>query len=512
VATANAGALDGNQTANRQILAYVALPGVAVPPGHEVFLRWFDPNDSGTDHGLALDDLTVSFNGGSSPPPSAPQIVTPPGSRNAVAGETVQFSVVASGNPAPAYQWRFNGSPLAQATNAALTLFNVTTNDAGSYQVLVTNNQGAVTSAPAILTISPAAAGVSVLTYNVKGNGATNWTTNAPQVQAIARQLQYLDPDIITFNEIPFEYRNEMNNFVAAFLPGHQVAISSGTDGAIVSAIASRYPILRASKWLDGIDLRSFGYSNANNALDNFTRDLYEAEIDVPGFPRPLHVFTTHLKATSGTTYEDAAAKRAAEAAAITNFFATNLFTLYPYDPYLLTGDLNDADTNALAIQKLVSAPTGLHLTNPRHPVTGSINTFSTANANPSSRLDYLLPGPLLQANLQTGQVFRSGLVNPLPPGLNADDSQVASDHYPVLLVFNNPFDRPFEIISVTRTNLTVTLRWESVFGQPYRVESSSNLVTWATLANNLVATGKNHVYSTNLTAAERFFRVYRIP
>jgi hypothetical protein len=122
------------------------------------------------------------------------------------------------------------------------------------------------------------------------------------------------------------------------------------------------------------------------------------------------------------------------------------------------------------------------------------------------------LPGPLLQANLRTGLVFRSGLVNPLPPGLNADDSQVASDHYPVLLVFNHPYDRPFEIISVTRTNSTVTLRWESVFGQPYRVESSSNLVTWAMLANNLVATGTNHVYSTNLTAAERFFRVSRIP
>jgi endonuclease/exonuclease/phosphatase family metal-dependent hydrolase len=512
VATATAGALDGNLAANRQILAGVALTGVGVPPGHEVFLRWSDPNDSGNDHGLALDELVVTFNTGTSNPPSAPQLVTPPVSRNAVAGETVQFSVVASGNPAPVYQWRFNGSPLATATNATLTLFDVTANDAGSYQVTVTNSQEAVTSAPVTLTISPAAAGVSVLTYNVKGNGATDWTTNAPQVQAIARQLQHLDPDIITFNEIPFEYRNEMTNFVAAFLPGYQLAVSSGTDGAIVSAIASRYPILRASKWLDGIDLRSFGYSNANNALDNFTRDLYEAEIDVAGFPRPLHVFTTHLKATSGTTYEDAAAKRAAEAAAITNFFATNLLTLYPYDPYVLTGDMNDSDPNSLAIQKLVSAPTGLHLTDPRHPTTGSINTFSTANANPSSRLDYLFPGPLLQANLQTGQVFRSSLVNPLPPGLNAADSQVASDHYPVLLVFNNPYDRPFEIRSVTRTNTTVTLRWESVFGQPYRVESSSNLVTWATLADNLVATGTNHVYSTNLPAPGQFFRVYRIP
>ena len=25
------------------------------------FLRWFDPNDSGNDHGLSIDDLSVSF-------------------------------------------------------------------------------------------------------------------------------------------------------------------------------------------------------------------------------------------------------------------------------------------------------------------------------------------------------------------------------------------------------------------------------------------------------------------
>ena len=39
-----------------------------------------------------------------------------------------------------------------------------------------------------------------------------------------------------------------------------------------------------------------------------FTRDLFEAEILVPGWTRPLHVFTTHLKA--GATNPDDALKR----------------------------------------------------------------------------------------------------------------------------------------------------------------------------------------------------------
>lgn len=508
-----AGALDGNATTNRQVFASVVLSSVTVAPGQEIFLRWTDINDSGNDHGLALDDLTVRFDSGVTNPPVAPMILTQPQSQSATVGDTVAFNVVASGNPSPSYQWQFSGTNLTGEMNAALTLNNITTNAAGDYRVIVANSAGAVTSTVATLTVTVPVPGVSLLTYNVKGNGATNWSTSAPQVQAIARQLQYLQPDVITFNEIPWDLRYEMTNFIAAFLPNYNLAISSGTDGSICSAIATRFPITRASKWLDGIDLRSFGYSNANNALDNFTRDLFEAQIAVPGFVRPLHVFTTHLKATSsGAEYADNALKRAAEAAAITNFFATNLFTFYPYDLYTISGDMNASDTNELCIQTLLSPATGLTMTQPRNPVTGSVNTYSTATANPSSRLDYIFPGPLLYSNIKTSLVFRSSLVAPLPPGLNSNDSQIASDHYPVLMVFNNPYDKPFQLLSITRTNPTVTLKWESVFGQPYRVESSTNLTTWTTQANNLVAAGTNYTFSTNLNDALRFFRVYRLP
>jgi endonuclease/exonuclease/phosphatase family metal-dependent hydrolase len=352
---------------------------------------------------------------------------------------------------------------------------------------------------------------ISLLTWNVKGNGATNWSTNAPQVRAIARTLQYLNPDIITFQEIPYDLSYEMTNFINAFLPGYSLARNSGTDGAIRSMIASRFPITRSTSWLDGIDLRAFGYSNANNNLDNFTRDLFEAEVAVPGFARPLHVFTVHLKATSGTTYQDAAAKRAAEAAAITNFFATNLFVLYPYDPYVLTGDFNDSDTNALAIQRLLSPLTGLQLTNPKNPVTGSINTYSIQGTL-NSRLDYILPNSLLFANVQTGLVFRTDVLNPLPPNLFSNDSATASDHLPVMLLVRNPYDAPFRITSLARSNATVLLEWESVFGQAYRLETSTNLASWTVLASNLVATTNRLQYVAPLTGDTRWYRVRRTP
>jgi endonuclease/exonuclease/phosphatase family metal-dependent hydrolase len=504
-------ALDGNSATNRQYFD-VFLPGASVAPGQEIFFRWRDVDDTGGDHGFGVDDLTILYNLGEPPAFAAPTFNVQPQSQTAVVGDTVQFTTAASGNPPPVYQWQFNGTNLIGQAGLTLTLNGVTTNQAGSYRVIATNSQGSATSQVATLTVTVPSAGVSLLTYNVKGNGATDWSTNAAQVQAIARQLQYLQPDVITFNEIPFDLRYEMTNFITAFLPGYHLAVSTGTDGSIVSAIASRHTITRSNKWLDGIDLRSFGYSNANNSLDNFTRDLFEAQIAVPGFVRPLHVFTTHLKSTSGTTYADAAAKRAAEAAAITNFFTTNLFALYPYDLYTLSGDMNDDDTNSLAIQTLISPGTGLKLTNPKNPVTGSINTYSTTTANPGSRIDFIFPSPLLYSNIKTSQVFRTDRLTPLPPNLNSNDCKVASDHLPVFMVFNNPYDKPFKLLSVTRTNPTVTLKWESVFGQSYRVETSTNLATWTTQANQLLAIGTNHTYSTNMNDGGRFFRVSRLP
>ena len=465
--------------------------------------------------GLFLDNLVVGTTFGdviTNASPTPPVIMAQPQSQTVTGGANVTVAVTATGTPPLHYQWQFNSTNLAGATNSALILTNVTASHAGYYTVTVTNSFGSTNSQPATLTVNPPATpSFTLLTYNVGGNGVTDCSTNSPQVRAIARQLQFLNPDIITFQEIPFDLSYEMTNFVSVFLPGYALARNSGTDGAIRSVIASRFPITRSTAWLDGIDLRGFGYSNANNALDNFTRDLFEAQINVPGFVQPLHVLTTHLKSTSGTTYADAAAKRAAEATAITNFLATNLSVLYPHDPYVLTGDLNDSDTNALAIQYLISAPTGLLLTNPTNPLTGSLSTFSIRGSL-SSRLDFIFPGGLLRSSTAGSQVFRADLlVNP-PPPLQASDSATASDHLPVFMAFNNPYDRPFRFLSISHSNQSVTLTWESVPGQPYRVDSSSNLTTWDAFASNLVATEATHSFSTSSGEAVRFFRVYRVP
>jgi len=87
-------------------------------------------------------------------------ITTPPASASTGVGGTATFSVVASGNPAPTYQWNLGGVAIGGATGSSYTTPAATlAMNGNSYTVTVGNGIGsAVTSAPAILTVTNAAA------------------------------------------------------------------------------------------------------------------------------------------------------------------------------------------------------------------------------------------------------------------------------------------------------------------------------------------------------------------
>lgn len=88
------------------------------------------------------------------PPTVPPSITTQPTNQTVTLGQNTMFAVVASGTEPLRYQWYFNtNTPLANATNATLTLNSVQTNDAGGYSVIVTNSAGSTTSVVATLTV-----------------------------------------------------------------------------------------------------------------------------------------------------------------------------------------------------------------------------------------------------------------------------------------------------------------------------------------------------------------------
>jgi hypothetical protein len=84
---------------------------------------------------------------------TVPVITTQPASVAVPQGHTATFAVVASGTPVPTYQWRKDGTAIDGATGATLTLNSVGTDDAASYDVVVSNTIGSVTSTAAALTL-----------------------------------------------------------------------------------------------------------------------------------------------------------------------------------------------------------------------------------------------------------------------------------------------------------------------------------------------------------------------
>ena len=82
-----------------------------------------------------------------------PLLVAPPVDQFALLGGSAFFNVGVVGSTPFSYQWRFYGTNLPGATNAGLTLNNVTTNQVGPYSVVVTNGLGSVTSSNAQLAV-----------------------------------------------------------------------------------------------------------------------------------------------------------------------------------------------------------------------------------------------------------------------------------------------------------------------------------------------------------------------
>jgi hypothetical protein len=91
--------------------------------------------------------------------PVAPTITTQPANQTVTAGQTATFTVVAGGAAPLSYQWQKNGANIAGATSNSYTTSVTATADSGStFDVVVSNTVGTVTSIAATLTVNAAAA------------------------------------------------------------------------------------------------------------------------------------------------------------------------------------------------------------------------------------------------------------------------------------------------------------------------------------------------------------------
>ena len=122
---------------------------------------------------------------------TGPTISSQPISQSVTAGQTATFSVVAGGTAPLGYQWQKNGATITGATSASYTTPATTTSSNGStFQVLVNNSTGSITSSAATLTVNsdttPPAVAITSPSTGATVSGTISVTASASDISGIA--------------------------------------------------------------------------------------------------------------------------------------------------------------------------------------------------------------------------------------------------------------------------------------------------------------------------------------
>ena len=114
-----------------------------------------------------------------------PMITAQPSNRTALPGSVATFTVGTASNALLSFQWRENGTNLADVGNvsgsstATLALANVSSADVGNYAVVVSNALGSVTSTVAVLTVTTVTgSGVTMSTLHSFSGGSDGGNPN----------------------------------------------------------------------------------------------------------------------------------------------------------------------------------------------------------------------------------------------------------------------------------------------------------------------------------------------
>lgn len=172
-----------------------------------------------------------------------PVVITHPFSQNVSAGANINFKTLAVGDQPLAYQWKFNGTNLSSATTSILTVTNAQFTNAGSYDVVITNNSGSVTSRPAILKVSSVSY-QQFFTDNFNTDSSTNWSFFFDSANGVS---DYTTNWAFDYGTTPFTF-----NGVTALIPPapnstdgstHGVKLTvNGNDSTGTNAAANIYP------------------------------------------------------------------------------------------------------------------------------------------------------------------------------------------------------------------------------------------------------------------------------
>ncbi len=149
-------------------------------------------------------------------------IVAQPASRNVSVGQSVTFSVTATGTNLT-YQWQKNGSNLAGATSASYTIPSAQSSDAGNYTVIVTSGGTTQPSAPAVLTV-----GSSSITIATQ-----------PASQSVTAGQGVMFTVAATGSSLSYQWQKDGANISGATSASYNIASAQTSDAASYTVVVT---------------------------------------------------------------------------------------------------------------------------------------------------------------------------------------------------------------------------------------------------------------------------------
>ncbi|MBW8863401.1 MAG: immunoglobulin domain-containing protein, partial [Verrucomicrobia bacterium] len=395
--------------------------GVNTAQGHQNNNRLIRIVDTGINPGTNLVAQTLAtaattnefFGGIDFTPDLTPLITSNPANYGTTNGGSAPFSVAAQSVYALNYQWLQNGTNLDGATSATLTLSGLdTTFNNFTYQCVVTNNYGSVTSAVAVLTVTalPVIPVITSGTNNVTGyigSGAVFAPVSATGTEPFTYQWYFGSNALV----------DGQNGDGSGYF-GSQTASLTVTNIQLTEA-GSYYLVV----------MNSAGY--ASNKVDVLTANYHLATINAG---QPASVITFVGVPTSIT------ANQSGGTAPIANqwYKGTTLLTD--------AGEYGGTTTPTLTIAASVTNDSGTNyyivVSNPAGSVTSSLATVSV-----------LIPPPLSSVAYTNQLYFQNFDSLPDPGGVSVNSINNPLDNGSINGVaysLANPFDFNYPVITTS--------------------------------------------------------------
>ena len=416
-------------------------------------------------------------------------IASQPASQTVWAGANVTFGVSAIGVPTLKYQWKTNGISIALATNANLTVSNVTAAAAANYSCLVSNAFGNATSSNAALTVLIPDTTKPTLSITTPASGQ-RWSNAMFNVTGTANDNVQVSSVWYQVNGAGWNLASNANNWSswtaqAALTPGTNLisayAVDSTNNFSLTNFVSLQYVVtnqlfIRAT----GLGTVSPNYSNAWLEIGR--------NYSVTSSPAAGFVFTSWIISTNWIGGATAG--------------STNLLFMMQSN---LTMQANFTDVIKPTLT--ISAPTaGQHMSNALTTVTGTASdNWKVSNVwYQLNGADWNLAGSTngwTNWNTIIQLVVGTNKVNAYAVDLGGNTSLTNG----VSFVSSNTFllKLNFALVQPLATNgLNFSLL--TSIGLVGQIQFSTNLINWSTLTN---FNGTNGTLNFRDTAATNFNR-----